>query len=69
MKELLRDDRDGDLVKEDITIHVGRFVLQFQHRDELCEFINNLQKISNEIAENHEFIKTRINREKNEQVC
>lgn len=67
MKTLLRDDRDGDIVKKDITINVGgRFVLQFQHRNELCEFINNLQKISNEIAENHEFIRIQVSREKNE---
>ena len=47
-------DCDGDLVKKCITIHIDKFAMQFQHRDELDEFIKNLQKISDEIAANYE---------------
>lgn len=49
-----RYDRDGDLLENCITIHIDKFAMQFQHRDELDEFIKNLQKISNEIAANYE---------------
>lgn len=37
-----------------ITIHIDKFAMQFQHRGELNDFIKNLQKISDEIAENYE---------------
>ena len=47
-------DCDGDLFKKCITIHIDKFAMQFQHRDELDEFIKNLQKISDEITANHE---------------
>ncbi len=47
-------DCNGDLVEKCITIHIDRFAMDFQHRGELDEFIKNLQKISDEIAEIYE---------------
>ena len=44
-------DCNGDLIEKCITIHIDRFAMDFQHRGELDEFIKNLQKISDEIAE------------------
>lgn len=47
-------DCNGDLIEKCITIHIDRFAMDFQHRGELDEFIKNLQKISDEIAEIYE---------------
>lgn len=47
-------DCNGDMFEKCITIHIDKFAMQFQHRGELNDFIKNLQKISDEIAENYE---------------